>query len=109
MYKVIKEYSSLEKLMLFSAYVDVNSDDLVPGDIISIPRNGCFMQCDAVLLTGNCIINESMLTGDGLILIPHGSLLNCIRFYICDFSVECIQYTHLHIHTQDILKFRGST
>lgn len=39
------------------------SDSLVPGDIIEIPRNGCVMQCDAVLIAGNCIVNESMLTG----------------------------------------------
>jgi P-type E1-E2 ATPase len=35
----------------------------VPGDVIEIPRDGCIMQCDAVLLGGNCIVNESMLTG----------------------------------------------
>lgn len=40
------------------------SDVLVPGDIIEIPKNGCFMQCDAVLVTGNVIVNESMLTGE---------------------------------------------
>lgn len=44
-------------------FVEIHSDDLVPGDIIEIPRRGCVMQCDAVLLTGNCIVNESMLTG----------------------------------------------
>jgi len=36
---------------------------LVPGDLIEVPRQGCVMQCDAVLITGNCIVNESMLTG----------------------------------------------
>ena len=35
----------------------------MPGDVIEIPRHGCTMQCDAVLLSGNCIVNESMLTG----------------------------------------------
>jgi len=35
----------------------------VPGDVIEIPRTGCIMQCDAVLVAGNCIVNESMLTG----------------------------------------------
>ena len=44
--------------------MEIHSDDLVPGDIIEIPRRGCMMQCDAVLLTGNCIVNESMLTGN---------------------------------------------
>jgi P-type E1-E2 ATPase len=41
----------------------VHSDMLVPGDVIEVPRRGCVMQCDAVLINGNCIVNESMLTG----------------------------------------------
>ncbi|XP_076452131.1 polyamine-transporting ATPase 13A3-like isoform X2 [Babylonia areolata] len=45
---------------------DISSEDLVPGDIIEIPRRGCLMQCDAVLISGNCIVNESMLTGESV-------------------------------------------
>ncbi|XP_070207558.1 polyamine-transporting ATPase 13A3-like isoform X2 [Littorina saxatilis] len=45
---------------------DVSSEDLVPGDVIEIPRRGCIMQCDAVLISGNCIVNESMLTGESV-------------------------------------------
>ena len=44
-------------------YCEVPSDLLVPGDVIEVPRHGCIMQCDAVLLSGICILNESMLTG----------------------------------------------
>lgn len=42
------------------------STDLVPGDVIVIPSNGIIMPCDAVLVCGTCIVNESMLTGDWL-------------------------------------------
>ena len=48
---------------IISVYDQIPSEDLVPGDVIEIPRGGCIMQCDAVLVTGNCIVNESMLTG----------------------------------------------
>lgn len=41
----------------------ISTELLVPGDIMVIPSHGCIMHCDAVLLTGNCILNESMLTG----------------------------------------------
>lgn len=41
----------------------ISTEYLVPGDIMEIPPHGCIMQCDALLLTGNCILNESMLTG----------------------------------------------
>ncbi|XP_066597773.1 polyamine-transporting ATPase 13A3 isoform X2 [Prorops nasuta] len=44
----------------------VPAEHLVPGDILVIPSHGCLMPCDAVLLTGNCIINESMLTGESV-------------------------------------------
>lgn len=47
-------------------YDQVSSEDLVPGDVIEIPRGGCIMQCDAVLVNGNCIVNESMLTGESV-------------------------------------------
>lgn len=39
------------------------STELVPGDVIVVPANGLVMPCDAVLVQGTCIVNESMLTG----------------------------------------------
>ena len=44
-------------------YTDITTDQLVPGDVIVVPPNGCMMTCDAVLKSGTCIVNESMLTG----------------------------------------------
>ncbi|XP_033763720.1 LOW QUALITY PROTEIN: probable cation-transporting ATPase 13A3 [Pecten maximus] len=49
-----------------NVYEEISSDDLVPGDVIEIPRQGCMMQCDAVLVSGNCIVNEGMLTGESV-------------------------------------------
>ena len=45
--------------------VDVNSSELVPGDIIEIPE-GKILPCDLVLFTGNAIANEAMLTGESI-------------------------------------------
>ncbi len=44
---------------------EIKSELLVPGDIIGI-KNMSIMQCDAVLLNGNVIVNESMLTGESV-------------------------------------------
>ena len=60
-----------------SVLEEIDSTDLVPGDVISIPSHGCLMACDAVLVTGTCIVNESMLTGESVpvtkSILMHGS------------------------------------
>ncbi|XP_056421363.1 polyamine-transporting ATPase 13A3 isoform X1 [Hyla sarda] len=45
---------------------EIMSTDLVPGDIMIIPPNGTIMPCDAILISGTCIVNESMLTGESV-------------------------------------------
>ena len=47
-------------------YEEVDSTEIVPGDVIVIPPHGCTMACDAVLIAGTCIVNESMLTGESV-------------------------------------------
>ena len=44
--------------------IKISSDGLVPGDIFELPDNGEIIPCDCILLNGNCIMNESMLTGE---------------------------------------------
>lgn len=44
--------------------VQKSSDELVPGDVIVLPQSQFTMVCDAVLLCGTCVVNESMLTGE---------------------------------------------
>lgn len=34
----------------------VSSEQLVPGDVIVIPRHGCTMHVDAVLVTGRSVV-----------------------------------------------------
>ncbi|XP_013178033.1 PREDICTED: probable cation-transporting ATPase 13A3 [Papilio xuthus] len=44
----------------------VASSRLVPGDVLVLPPDGCIMPCDAMLIAGSCIVNESMLTGESV-------------------------------------------
>jgi len=48
----------------------VSSAELVPGDCISLPLDGVLVPCDAALLTGECMVNESMLTGESIPVSP---------------------------------------
>ncbi|PWA32986.1 hypothetical protein CCH79_00016890 [Gambusia affinis] len=44
----------------------VSSEELVPGDCLVIPQEGLVLPCDAALLAGECLVNESMLTGESV-------------------------------------------
>uniref|UniRef100_A0A668AMD4 ATPase cation transporting 13A2 n=1 Tax=Myripristis murdjan TaxID=586833 RepID=A0A668AMD4_9TELE len=44
----------------------ISSVELVPGDCLVIPQEGLLLPCDAALLAGECMVNESMLTGESV-------------------------------------------
>jgi cation-transporting ATPase 13A3/4/5 len=46
----------------------VNSTTLVPEDIVEIDEMER-IPCDLILMTGSCIVNESMLTGESVPMI----------------------------------------
>ena len=52
-----------------SEWIDVWSRDLVPGDVIHVPPGGCTLPADCCLLTGECIVDEGMLTGESIPVI----------------------------------------
>ncbi|KAK2711282.1 polyamine-transporting ATPase 13A2-like [Artemia franciscana] len=45
-------------------HTEIPTSELVPGDILVLPKGGWTIPCDAVVLQGNCIVNECMLTGE---------------------------------------------
>ena len=59
----VKVYRKNEQNEYMDA-VEINSTELVPGDLFEIPEDGLAMPCDAILIDGSIIINESMLTGE---------------------------------------------
>ncbi|XP_072266260.1 probable cation-transporting ATPase 13A4 [Pyxicephalus adspersus] len=45
---------------------EVQSKSLVPGDVIILSEKSFFLPCDAILISGGCILNEGMLTGESV-------------------------------------------
>ncbi|KAH7816798.1 putative P-type ATPase (P-ATPase) Superfamily Protein [Monocercomonoides exilis] len=48
----------------------ISSKDLVPGDVFEV-KNGMTMPCDALLINGTSIMNETMLTGESVPVIKN--------------------------------------
>lgn len=65
---------------------EINSNDIVPGDTILVPE-GSRMPCDAILLNGECVVNEAMLTGESIPAIKT-ALPRLDREQVGDFSIE---------------------
>lgn len=77
-----KNLKSIREMAMYSCPVNVmregdennlktiDSSELVPGDVIEIPEMTS-MPCDLALLTGSCIVNESMLTGESIPVIKN--------------------------------------
>ena len=51
--------------------INVDSTDLIPGDLFEIPEDGCALPCDCILINGTVIVNESMLTGESTPIIKN--------------------------------------
>ncbi|NXA31240.1 AT134 ATPase, partial [Eudromia elegans] len=47
-------------------FKELESHLLVPGDTLVLKEGRALLPCDAVLISGQCIVNESMLTGESI-------------------------------------------
>ncbi|XP_036033954.1 polyamine-transporting ATPase 13A2 isoform X4 [Onychomys torridus] len=85
LYKTRKQSVTLRDMVKLSVRVQVcrpggeeewvDSSELVPGDCLVLPQEGGVMPCDAALVAGECVVNESSLTG---FCTAKGSLVSSI-------------------------------
>ncbi|TFK00935.1 Thioredoxin domain-containing protein 11 [Platysternon megacephalum] len=47
-------------------FQELESRHLVPGDVLALTGGKALMPCDAILISGGCIVNEGMLTGESV-------------------------------------------
>ncbi|XP_006866405.1 PREDICTED: probable cation-transporting ATPase 13A2 [Chrysochloris asiatica] len=91
MYKTRKQSQTLRDMVKLSVQVRVcrpwgevdwvDSSELVPGDCLVLPQEGGLLPCDAALVAGECVINESALTGESVPVLktalPEGPVPYC--------------------------------
>ncbi|XP_036900998.1 polyamine-transporting ATPase 13A2 isoform X8 [Sturnira hondurensis] len=91
LYKTRKQSQTLRDMVKLSMQVCVcrpggeeewvDSSELVPGDCLVLPKEGGLMPCDAVLVAGECMVNESALTGESVPVLktalPEGPVPYC--------------------------------
>ncbi|XP_036770294.2 polyamine-transporting ATPase 13A2 isoform X5 [Manis pentadactyla] len=76
LYKTRKQSQTLRDMVKLSLRVCVrrpggaedwvDSSELVPGDCLVLPQEGGLVPCDAALVAGECVVNESSLTGESV-------------------------------------------
>ncbi|CAO3615556.1 unnamed protein product [Mucor hiemalis] len=63
--KKMAEFTDNIKILRDGKWIEVSTADLVPGDVFEV-MEGKTAPCDAVVLTGNIVADESSLTGEPL-------------------------------------------
>ncbi|XP_042807691.1 polyamine-transporting ATPase 13A2 isoform X5 [Panthera leo] len=91
LYKTRKQSQTLRDMVQLSTRVCVcrpggeeewvDSSELVPGDCLVLPQEGGLVPCDAALVAGECMVNESSLTGESVPVLktalPEGPVPYC--------------------------------
>jgi cation-transporting ATPase 13A3/4/5 len=86
----------------------MRSDDILPGDIIKVHSNKItIFPCDAVLFQGDCIMDESMLTGE---TVPVPKIIMDNKHLVTD-DVKTLFSSDKHIlfHGTKLIKNRNDT
>ncbi|KAJ2498447.1 hypothetical protein GGH96_004292 [Coemansia sp. RSA 1972] len=65
--RAMANYVCAVRVLRSNVWSDMESSELVPGDVVDLAEPGLdVVPCDMVLLEGNCIVDESMLTGESV-------------------------------------------
>ncbi|XP_059711448.1 probable cation-transporting ATPase 13A4 isoform X3 [Haemorhous mexicanus] len=69
-------------------FQELESHYLVPGDLLILKEGKTLLPCDAILVSGQCTVNESMLTGESIpvtkIHLPQADNLKPWRVYCAE-------------------------
>ena len=88
-------------------WTQTNSDDLVPGDVFEIDPSLSIIPCDALLINGECVVNESMLTGESVPVSKTPATNDTVQFLTENFTNAVLTRSFLYNGTK-LLKMKTS-
>lgn len=85
----------------------IDSVDLVPGDVFEVDPSLTVVPCDALLINGECVINESMLTGESVPVTKVIATQETVQLLPENFTSPLLSKSFLYNGTK-ILKMKSS-
>lgn len=85
----------------------IASSDLVPGDVFEVDLSLGVVPCDALLLNGECVLNESMLTGESVPVSKVSATQETVTVLPENFTTPLLSRSFLFSGTK-ILKMKSS-
>lgn len=101
--------SRLQQISQFSCEVRVwrngfwnkiDSNDLVPGDVFEVDPSLTFLPCDALLINGECVVNESMLTGESVPVTKSVASSETVQYLVESFTHSVLARSYLYSGTK---------
>lgn len=85
----------------------IDSEELVPGDVFEVDPSLTYLPCDALLINGECVVNESMLTGESVPVTKSVATGETVQYLVESFTHAVLARSYLYSGTK-LLKTKSS-
>ncbi|GEQ68484.1 hypothetical protein JCM33374_g2152 [Metschnikowia sp. JCM 33374] len=91
----------------YGFWKQTDSDNLVPGDVFEVDPSLSIIPCDALLINGECVVNESMLTGESVPVSKTPATNDTVQYLTENFTNAVLTRSFLYNGTR-LLKMKTS-
>lgn len=103
----ISKFSCEVRVWRNGFWKQIESNELVPGDVFEVDPSLNVMPCDALLINGECVINESMLTGESVPVTKVSATSETVQYLPENFTVPMLAKSFLYNGTK-LLKMKSA-
>lgn len=88
-------------------WTQTSSNEMVPGDVFEVDPSLLVIPCDALLINGECVVNESMLTGESVPVSKTVATNETVKYLTDNFTHAVLAKSFLYNGTK-LLKMKSS-